>query len=55
MNTRIINDITIINNNEVIIKDTQSALDFIMTVTYDTNCTKIVINKEAINILRKKS
>lgn len=48
MNIKIIKDIALVNSNELIIKDTQSAIDFIMTVKYDTNCNKIILNKEAI-------
>lgn len=48
METKVINDIAIIKSNEVIIKDVQSAIDFIMTIKYETNCNKIALNKEAI-------
>lgn len=48
MNTKTINDIAIVNSNEVIIKDVQSAIDFIMTIKYETNCSKIALNKRAI-------
>ena len=49
MNTKIIdNEIAVVNSKEVIIKDIQSAIDFIMTIKYETNCNKIVLNKEAV-------
>lgn len=48
MNTKIVKDIVIVDSDEVIIKDTQSAIDFIMSVKHETNCSKIAINKEAI-------
>lgn len=48
MNTKTINDIAIVNSNEVIINDVQSAIDFIMTIKYETNCSKIALNKSAI-------
>lgn len=48
MDTNIVKDIAIINSNEVIIKDVQSAIDFIMTIKYETNCNKIALNKNAI-------
>ena len=48
MNIRTINDVAIIHSDEIIIKDTQSAIDFIMSIKYETNCNKIAINKEAI-------
>ena len=38
----------VINSDELLIKDAQSALDFIMTVKYETGCTNIAINKEAV-------
>lgn len=34
METKIINDIAIVKSNEIIIKDVQSAIDFIMTIQY---------------------
>ena len=43
-----INNITIVKSQEIIIKDVQSALDFIMTYIYSNNCRKIAINKEAV-------
>ena len=48
MNMKTINDIAIVNSNEIILKDTQTAIDFIMSVKYETNCSKIAIHKEAI-------
>ena len=49
METKIINDIAIVKSNEIIIKDVQSAIDFIMTIRYQTNCNKIALNKEAVS------
>lgn len=40
--------IAIIQSDEVIIADAQSALDFIMSIQYETGCRHIVINKAAI-------
>ena len=48
MKTKIINNIAIIKTNEVVIKDIQSAIDFIITIKYETNCNKIALNKDAI-------
>ena len=48
MDTKIVKDIAIVNSNEIIIKDVQSAIEFIMTIKYETNCSKIAINKKAI-------
>lgn len=41
-------EVAVVGSDELLIKDVQSALDFIMTVKYETGCTNIVINKEAI-------
>ena len=48
METKIINNIALVNSNETIIKDVQSAIDFIMTIKYETNCNKIALNKSAV-------
>lgn len=48
METKIINNIALVNSNEIIMKDVQSAIDFIMTIKYETNCNKIALNKEAV-------
>lgn len=41
-------EIAVIHSSELLITDISSALDLIMTVQYETGCTNIVINKEAI-------
>ena len=38
----------LVYSDEVLITDVQSALDFMMTVKYETGCTNIAVNKEAI-------
>ena len=48
METKIINDITIVKSNEIIIQDDQSSIDFIMTIKCETNCNKIALNKDAV-------
>ncbi len=48
MKTKVINDIVVVNSNELIIKDIQSAIDFIMTIKYETDCNKIALNKSAV-------
>ena len=48
MNIKIEKDIAIVNSNDIIIKDVQSAIDFIITIKYETNCSKIALNKNAI-------
>lgn len=48
MKNKIINDIVVVKSEDVIIRDVQSAIDFIMTIKYETNCNKIVLNKEAV-------
>lgn len=42
-------NIAVVSSKEKLIADTQSALDFIMTVKYETNADRIVINKEAVS------
>ena len=41
-------EIALVSSDEVCIRDVQSALDFIMTVNYETGSRSIVLNKEAI-------
>ena len=41
-------DIAIVNSDETLITDVSSALDLIMTILYETNCTNIAINKEEL-------
>lgn len=40
--------VAVVNSSESILTDTQPALDLIMSVTYETECNRIAINKEAI-------
>lgn len=42
-------EIAVINSSEILITDAQSALDFMITVMYETGCSYIVLNKEAID------
>ena len=39
--------IAVIHSDEAIISDAQSVLDLLMTIQYDDNCHRIVVNKEA--------
>jgi len=48
MKTKMVNGIVIIKSDELIIKDVQSAIDFIMNIKYKMNCNKIALNKSAI-------
>ena len=52
MQTEVVNknniSVAVINSNELLITDTQSALDLIMSVKYETGTINIAINKEAI-------
>lgn len=41
-------EVAVVSSEEVLITDSQSALDLIMTVKYETGCTNIAINKEAV-------
>jgi hypothetical protein len=40
--------IAVIKNKEILITDTQSALDLIASVQYETGCNRIILNKSAI-------
>ncbi len=48
MEIKKINNIAIVNSNEMIITDVQTAMDFMMSIKYETGCSKIVLNKDAI-------
>jgi len=48
MTTKIVGDIAIINNETVLIKDGASALDFIASIGYEYNVTKIAIDKTVL-------
>ena len=41
-------EVAVVSSDELLITDVQSALDLIMTVKYETGCTNIAINKEAV-------
>ena len=41
-------DVAVVTSEELLITDVPSALDFVMTVKYETGCTNIAVNKEAI-------
>ena len=41
-------NIAVIHSDTILISDSQSALDFIMSVFYNDNCTCIAINKDAL-------
>jgi hypothetical protein len=41
-------DIAVINSDEILLSDIQSALDFIATVNFETGCNRIILNKSAI-------
>lgn len=38
-------EVAVVSSDELLITDVQSALDLIMTVKYETDCTNIAINK----------
>jgi hypothetical protein len=42
------NEIVVVNSDTYCISDVQSALDFMMSVNYETGSHSIIINKEAI-------
>ena len=41
-------EVAVLSSEALLITDVQSALDLIMTVKYETGCTNIAVNKEAI-------
>lgn len=41
-------DIVFIDTEELVITDTQSALDFLMAIRYEINCSKIILNKNSL-------
>lgn len=41
-------EVAVVNSDELLITDVQSALDLIMTVTYETGCSNIAVNREAV-------
>lgn len=41
-------EIAVVSSEALLITDVQSALDLIMTITYETGCTNIAVNKEAV-------
>ncbi len=41
-------DIADVNSNEILINDVQSALDLIATISYETGCDRIILNKSAV-------
>ena len=41
-------EIAVVSSSETLITDVQSALDFMATVTYETGCDRIVLNKSAL-------
>jgi hypothetical protein len=42
------NDIALIIADEIIIKDTQSALDMIASAQYETDCDKFIVYKSCV-------
>ncbi len=41
-------DVALVTSDKILIKDVQSALDFIATVGYETGCNLVILNKTAI-------
>ncbi|MDE6875885.1 MAG: DUF4180 domain-containing protein [Lachnospiraceae bacterium] len=40
--------VAVVSSDDLLITDVQSALDLVMTIKYETGCTDIAINKEAV-------
>ena len=41
-------EVAVVSSDELLITDVQSAIDLMMTIKYETGCTNIAINKEAV-------
>lgn len=41
-------EVAIVESNDIILRDVQSALDLMATVSYEVGCNRFIINKEAI-------
>ena len=41
-------EVAVVRSDEIVIKDVQSAIDFITTIGYETGCNRIALNKSAI-------
>lgn len=41
-------EVVVVSSEELLITDAQSALDLVMIIKYETGCTNIAINKEAV-------
>jgi hypothetical protein len=41
-------NIAVVSSSEILIEDVQSALDFMATVQYEADCSRIIINKSII-------
>ena len=48
MNIQVDHGVAVIQSDELIITDAQSALDLMMTVRYETNCDRIAIRKSSV-------
>lgn len=48
METEVVNHVAVIKSDRVIIKDAQSAMDFVTNIKHETGCYKIALNKNAI-------
>jgi hypothetical protein len=41
-------EVALVNCDEILIKDVQSAIDLMATVSYETGCNLVILNKKAI-------
>ncbi len=52
METRVVerngSSVAVVKSGEVVIGDVQSALDFLASIEYETGCSRIALNKEAL-------
>lgn len=42
-------NVVVAESEEVLIRDVDSALDFVMSLRYETDCDRIALNKEAVS------
>ena len=45
--------IAVVDSKRHLISDVQTALDFIMSIQYETGCNRVAINKEAVTYTSK--
>jgi hypothetical protein len=49
MKIRIVNGIAVVTSESIVISNVENTLDFIVNISYNNNCNKIILNKSAIS------